>query len=112
MVLEAREAFRLRGEQIDGSFVLGHETYVLEAKWQSGRHQDVLKTLDLGRPAHVPLSIIQDQTCAALTTCHLVPYVGTSSEMTCSAANGVDAAIPNRRRTARYEWLSLAGTSA
>ncbi len=33
--LEAREAFRLRGEQIDGSFLLGNETYLLEAKWQS-----------------------------------------------------------------------------
>lgn len=32
--LEAREAFRLRGEQIDGSFQLGHETYLVEAKWQ------------------------------------------------------------------------------
>jgi len=35
--LEAREAFRLRGEQIDGSFLLGSETYLLEAKWQ-GEH--------------------------------------------------------------------------
>ena len=33
--LEARGAFRLRGEQIDGSFVLGAETYLLEAKWQN-----------------------------------------------------------------------------
>ncbi len=33
--LAAREAFRLRGEQIDGSFQLGHETYLLEAKWQN-----------------------------------------------------------------------------
>jgi hypothetical protein len=33
--LEAREAFRLIGEQIDGSFQLGHETYLLEAKWQN-----------------------------------------------------------------------------
>jgi hypothetical protein len=32
--LEARDAFRLRGEQIDGSFLLSHETYLLEAKWQ------------------------------------------------------------------------------
>jgi hypothetical protein len=32
--LQAREAFRLRGEQIDGSFLLGQETYLLEAKWQ------------------------------------------------------------------------------
>lgn len=31
--LAAREAFRLRGEQIDGSFLLGAETYLLEAKW-------------------------------------------------------------------------------
>ncbi|SEK49049.1 Protein of unknown function [Stigmatella aurantiaca] len=31
--LAAREAFRLRGEQIDGSFLLGTETYLLEAKW-------------------------------------------------------------------------------
>jgi hypothetical protein len=33
--LEAREPFRLRGEQIDGSFLLGNETYLLEAKWQN-----------------------------------------------------------------------------
>lgn len=33
--LEAREPFRLRGEQIDGSFQLSNETYLLEAKWQS-----------------------------------------------------------------------------
>lgn len=31
--LQAREAFRLRGEQIDGSFLLDSETYLLEAKW-------------------------------------------------------------------------------
>lgn len=31
--LAAREAFQLRGEQIDGSFLLGTETYLLEAKW-------------------------------------------------------------------------------
>ena len=31
--LKAREPFRLVGEQIDGSFQLGHETYLLEAKW-------------------------------------------------------------------------------
>lgn len=35
--LEAREAFRLRGEQIDGSFLLCGETYLLEAKWQNPR---------------------------------------------------------------------------
>jgi Restriction endonuclease len=33
--LEARDPFRLRGEQIDGSFVLADETYLLEAKWQN-----------------------------------------------------------------------------
>ena len=31
--LAARASFRLRGEQIDGSFSLGQETYLLEAKW-------------------------------------------------------------------------------
>jgi hypothetical protein len=31
--LAAQEAFRLRGEQIDGSFQLGSDTYLLEAKW-------------------------------------------------------------------------------
>jgi len=35
--MEAREAFRLRGEQIDGSFLLGQEIYLLEAKWQDAR---------------------------------------------------------------------------
>jgi hypothetical protein len=33
--LEARDAFRIRGEQIDGSFLLANETYLLEAKWQN-----------------------------------------------------------------------------
>lgn len=33
--MEAREPFRLRGEQIDGSFQLDNETYLLEAKWQN-----------------------------------------------------------------------------
>lgn len=32
--LVAREPFRLRGEQIDGSFQLGSDIYLLEAKWQ------------------------------------------------------------------------------
>ncbi|MFC4217149.1 restriction endonuclease [Pseudophaeobacter arcticus] len=32
--LSAQAPFRLRGEQIDGSFQLGSETYLLEAKWQ------------------------------------------------------------------------------
>ncbi|MGO9268191.1 MAG: restriction endonuclease [Methylocella sp.] len=33
--LEARDAFRNRGEQIDGSFLLSNEVYLLEAKWQT-----------------------------------------------------------------------------
>jgi hypothetical protein len=33
--LEARDPFRLRGEQIDGSFLLANETYLMEAKWQN-----------------------------------------------------------------------------
>jgi Restriction endonuclease len=33
--LEAHDAFRLRGEQIDGSFLLLNEVYLLEAKWQN-----------------------------------------------------------------------------
>lgn len=32
--LSPREAFRVVGEQIDGSFELDHEVYLLEAKWQ------------------------------------------------------------------------------
>ena len=32
--LSARAPFTLVGEQIDGSFQLGHATYLLEAKWQ------------------------------------------------------------------------------
>jgi hypothetical protein len=35
--LEAREPFRLRGEQIDGSFLLASETYLLEGKWQNAQ---------------------------------------------------------------------------
>lgn len=30
----AKDSFRLRGEEIDGSFVLDHETYLFEAKWK------------------------------------------------------------------------------
>jgi hypothetical protein len=33
--LQPREPFRNRGEQIDGSFQFGHETYLLEAKWRA-----------------------------------------------------------------------------
>lgn len=33
--LKAREAFRNRGEQIDGSFMLDGAVYLLEAKWQN-----------------------------------------------------------------------------
>jgi len=32
--LRPREPFRNKGEQIDGSFVMGEQTYLLEAKWQ------------------------------------------------------------------------------
>lgn len=35
--LQAREPFRLKGEQIDGSFVLQGETYLIEAKWQADK---------------------------------------------------------------------------
>lgn len=35
--LAPREPFRLVGEQIDGSFVLGDATYLLEAKWTSSK---------------------------------------------------------------------------
>jgi hypothetical protein len=33
--LYPREAFRVTGEQIDGTFILDHETYLLEAKWEA-----------------------------------------------------------------------------
>ncbi len=33
--MEAREGFRITGEQIDGSFVLNHNVYLVEAKWQN-----------------------------------------------------------------------------
>lgn len=35
--LAAREPFRMRGEQIDGSFHLQGETYLVEAKWQAAQ---------------------------------------------------------------------------
>jgi hypothetical protein len=35
--LQARDPFRLRGEQIDGSFVHSNDIYLLEAKWQNAR---------------------------------------------------------------------------
>ena len=34
--LAPREPFRVAGEQIDGSFDLDHETYLVEAKWEKG----------------------------------------------------------------------------
>jgi hypothetical protein len=34
--LAPREPFRVVGEQIDGSFELDHETYLIEAKWEKG----------------------------------------------------------------------------
>jgi hypothetical protein len=33
--LEARNPFRIRGEQIDGSFQLSNSTYLLEARWRN-----------------------------------------------------------------------------
>lgn len=33
--LSAKASFRLVGEQIDGSFIIHNETYLLEAKWQN-----------------------------------------------------------------------------
>lgn len=33
--LAPQEPFRVRGEQIDGSFQFGNETYLVEAKWQN-----------------------------------------------------------------------------
>jgi len=33
--LQPRSAFKIEGEQIDGSFVLGNDIYLLEAKWTS-----------------------------------------------------------------------------
>ena len=41
--LAPREPFRVVGEQIDGSFELDHETYLLEAKW----HKDPVPEADL-----------------------------------------------------------------
>ncbi|MFD2055091.1 MULTISPECIES: restriction endonuclease [Mesorhizobium] len=35
--LEPRKAFKLKGEQIDGSFLHGNTVYFLEAKWRNGQ---------------------------------------------------------------------------
>ena len=35
--MSARASFRLKGEQIDGSFVLGEQTYLLEARWRNAK---------------------------------------------------------------------------
>jgi hypothetical protein len=35
--MEGREPFRQRGEQIDGSFLLNGDTYLLEARWQNAQ---------------------------------------------------------------------------
>ena len=41
--LAPREPFKVTGEQIDGSFELDHETYLLEAKW----HKDPIPEAEL-----------------------------------------------------------------
>ena len=35
--MSARASFRLEGEQIDGSFMLNHQIYLLEARWRNAR---------------------------------------------------------------------------
>ncbi len=35
--VSARASFRLTGEQIDGSFMLGEQTYLLEARWRNAK---------------------------------------------------------------------------
>lgn len=35
--MSARASFRLTGEQIDGSFVLSEQTYLLEARWRNAK---------------------------------------------------------------------------
>ena len=35
--MSARASFRLTGEQIDGSFMLGEQTYLLEARWRNAK---------------------------------------------------------------------------
>ena len=35
--MSARASFRLTGEQIDGSFMLGEPTYLLEARWRNAK---------------------------------------------------------------------------
>ena len=35
--MSARASFRLKGEQIDGSFVLGEQMYLLEARWRNAQ---------------------------------------------------------------------------
>lgn len=35
--MAARASFRLRGGQVDGSFMLGEQTYLLEAKWTNAK---------------------------------------------------------------------------
>ena len=68
--LQPRESFRLTGEQIDGSFVLGDHTYLLEAKWQN-------HFLDNG-----PLHILQGKVSSkmAWTRGLLISYSGFSSD--------------------------------
>lgn len=47
--LEAREPFRIVGQQIDGSFQLDGDTYLLEAKWQTSPVTDADLLLFQGR---------------------------------------------------------------
>lgn len=88
--LKPRGSFKIVGEQIDGSFILHNEVYLLEAKWTSkpidkadlvifnekvaskssftrglyisysGYTDDALKTFAVGRTVHIVLMTVQD----------------------------------------------------
>ena len=74
--LEPREPFRVQGEQIDGSFCLDHEIYLVEAKWEKSPLPEAPLLIFRGkiegksqftRGVFISLSGISDDARAAIT---------------------------------------------
>ena len=55
--MSARASFRLLGEQIDGSFVLGEQTYLLEARWRNEMGVDLELILGIFHKRSISLGL-------------------------------------------------------
>jgi Restriction endonuclease len=83
--LDANASFRLKGEQIDGSFQLGNDTYLVEAKWQNkpvdaqmlhGFQGKLLERPDWTRGLYVSYGGFSDDGFAAFTARRLIMMDG------------------------------------